>query len=776
VRGPAEDGRHGAGPWVALALVLVALLVPEAAFAEKGCPNEALRKELGALALPECRAYELVSPPYKEGWEAVPRLVSVDGSRVIGDSFGVFAAAENDQGQVSGDVIGGDAYLFTRNEATGWTTTSLNPPASRFPGPNYEGEAIARFVAASDDLGRTLWRMQPSGGETGLYLEPAPGVFEPVGRGFAEGEGRREVLLGLHSFVGASGDLSHVLFTTSMAQPLSRSGSLYEYVTSGAHASTTPVAVAVDAGGVPLGECGAVLGGATSAKPYKYVSKYNAVAENGARVFFTVLHEAEVEVNGIPTQCEAIQPSVNEVYARVETASGSSTTVAISEPTTGATGDCEACKEEGQLKSAEFQGASADGARVFFTTAQELLPGSQGSSLYEYDFLGEAHNKVRLLAPEVLGVTRVSRDGSHVYFVSSAALSSSSNGQPSGFFPEAQAGADNLYVYDTTTGVTSFVVMLCASGNLSGTVADVNCHGSDAQLWRFKDERAAQASVCPPEWTTCEDGRFLVFESNGDLTEDDESTVEQLFRYDAQSHTLVRVSIGQGGPNNDGNLGDAALAPHIPAPNYEASDEPTQEASVLSVTGDGAVTFESADGLAPGASVGVNNVYEYRDGNPYLISAARAEATSESGANTQLAAVDATGRDVFFSSLDRLVGQDVDNQRDVYDARVDGGFPPPIPVAGCGTACQGPPGSAPSFPAALSAAIPGGENLQPVAPSARPKPLTRRQRLARALKECRVRHHRRKPRARCKARARRRYGARATRAGIGGRAKRRVAR
>ena len=65
------------------------------------------------------------------------------------------------------------------------------------------------------------------------------------------------------------------------------------------------------------------------------------------------------------------------------------------------------CEPAGQP---EFQGASADGTRVFFTAGQQL---------YEYDFArAEGHHLVEISEgtahAEVQGVVRTSPDGSHV--------------------------------------------------------------------------------------------------------------------------------------------------------------------------------------------------------------------------------------------------------------------------------------------------------------------------------------------------------------------------
>ena len=70
--------------------------------------------------------------------------------------------------------------------------------------------------------------------------------------------------------------------------------------------------------------------------------------------------------------------------------------------------------------------------------------------------------------------------------------------------------------------------------------------GSDAWEWNTSDQR---------EPNTTADGRFLVFRSRGDLTGDDSSGqgAAQVFRYDAQTGRLQRISIGSQGFNDNGN-------------------------------------------------------------------------------------------------------------------------------------------------------------------------------------------------------------------------------
>jgi hypothetical protein len=142
----------------------------------------------------------------------------------------------------------------------------------------------------------------------------------------------------------------------------------------------------------------------------------------------------------------------------------------------------------------------------------------------------------------------------------------------------------------------------------------------------------------------------------------------------------------------------------------------------ITLSDDGRVFFQSADSLlpadvnAPGCThkdefyfdlaLSCQDVYEWDDGTLSLLSAG----TPTSDGNVLVGSTP-SGRDVLFYTRDKLVGWDKDGNMDIYDARVNGGFPepPPRPPA-CDLdagACEGPATVAPNVPGAGSAAFQG---------------------------------------------------------------------
>ncbi len=729
--------------------------------------------------LPDCRAYEMVTPPYKGGQptfrvSSVSLPMSVDGEHLLGLDFGGFADTQNEEF----NTTPGAAYEFS-GTSSGWNTEALEPAASLAP--------RSSFVAASADLSRSLWRLvnqSREGEEVGSPEESgytfAVRELTPAGLRFIKVGPETETAGGEvftkeeFAYEGASRDLSHIVFDVNSRAgelwpgDLTREGappSLYEYVGTG---NSEPVLVGVKNQGLLNGTphinegadlisvCGTILGSGLNAGKVEnayddHGTTYNAVSADGSVVDFTALACAGEPGAG---------PEVNELYARVNGAE----TVDVSEPTMGLEGNCESC-DESEPKAALFQGASEDGSKVFFLSEQGLLPGAEGENLYEYDFNAvDPHQKLILVAPNVRGVARISEDGSHVYFVATSVRTT--NPGPGGSL--AHQGDNNFYVYDTSNAHTAFIGALSnADGDANGMVSR-EVSKSERGIWAHEDKSK------PVETTP--DGRFMVFASPTRLTSDDTGTITQIFEYDAQAETLVRVSRGQRsvvfpeGFGDNGNASNGEDAPFFPAtPNYRIGLRPTDAASALAVSEGGMVVFTSRDPLTPGAVGGRNehrldfgegeNVYEYRDGNVYLVSPVD-EANPLRTEESRLLGTDESGRDVFFFTADSLTPQDTDIQTDWYDAREGGGFPGVVSPVGCaGEGCQGALSAAPFLPSeGGSAAVVGAGNLvSPVRGSVvRPKSLTRAQKLVGALRVCAKKP--RKKRASCVRQARKRYG------------------
>jgi hypothetical protein len=422
--------------------------------------------------MPDCRAFELVTPPYKEGaaLASEPGAVSVDGSHLVLGAAGAFGDAGNYWFEAAHDP-----YEFARG-ASGWQPTALVPPAGEYP-------YSALLAVSASNLGETLWGAQHAGlpFHEDIYLRSGagPSGFHRVGPGTPRGESGGQVLESDEitageelDFVGASHDLTHSLYEVASAggggganlwdgdttEP--EQESLYEYVYTGAEDSE-PVLVGVrnhgPLDGSPhvnehaelISRCGTELGGgiAFDAAAGSNYSSYNAVSANGEAVFFTA-------------RACAGSPAADELYVRIDGES----TVALSEPVLrgDGAGECsvgEPC--DGAVpKPAIFEGASEDGSCVFFLSEQPLVNGApaEGMKLYEERLNVKAAQVEQVvdvsnvgvagLDPEVQGVVRVAEEGQRVYFVAKAALSGVD--RVVGREPEEAgpvAGADNLYVY-----------------------------------------------------------------------------------------------------------------------------------------------------------------------------------------------------------------------------------------------------------------------------------------------------------------------------------------
>jgi hypothetical protein len=713
--------------------------------------------------------------------------VGVTGASVQLGSDGAFNEAGDNHG-VS------DSYLATR-QPSGWLVTPLDPSAETYRGVGIEA---ASPLDISSDMSRALVAVASNTApavDFRFYVRRADGSLEEIGPAtsptkiatWTQSDAEHANNPNL-TYAGASPDLADVFFESAAPEvggtdwlwpgdSTLANASLYEYVGTG-HSGAPgeePERVAVSDGstvvngatlprGMLITECGAGLGG-VNAFELRPEDSYNAIADGGARVFFTAMHGG-CEREGVVGE----GPPSNELYARVDGGTSEAKTVAISEPTQQA---CSACKtfdsEPAKRFAPFFAGASEDGSRVFFSSEQQLLPGAEEetTSLYEYDFGAPAGQKLTLVAPQLSGVMRVSEDGARVYLVSTAVLAANldANGDA------AEAGAHNMYVYETATAQFTFIAALSPE---------------DSENWQHADAREVQ---------TTPDGQYLLFGSVNDLTPDASGEGRQLYRYNATTHDLTRINSGEDGHDEDGNLGNF----FFPLQDYSGraraysrgaamSSSAGQEGRRVFFTGKPGLTslalnkacaFENREGEC---EILATNVYEWEEagdgscptsetaGCVYLLSDGQDRHAVLKGSAVSLIGASASGDDVFITSADPLVPQDTDTQMDVYDARIDGGLPVPANPVACTQGCEGstavPSLGAPASEAFVGALTPASVPAIKHDVAAKTPGEIRAEKLSRALKACRVKRDRHK-RTSCERAAQKRFGAKAVKKSTG---------
>jgi hypothetical protein len=783
---------------VALALGVIAT---GPAWGAAACPNEAIRRESNinpatgepySVGLPDCRAYEMVSPLYKQGHDVTLEEGNGIGLPAAADGDTVGFVSEGDFSNPENYAPFDNPYLSQRGESE-WITSSAFAPRSLIyesvPG-GLRGDtapdlrsvrvscgASSTSAAERNDQSVVCAVRKPDGSWVGTPAYPSIN---------GEGVGLSLIL----PYRGASADLSRLIIQP-VAPLLSKDtlfpAGIYEIVGAGRLSPQLRV-LNVDQEGNELSLLGHApfLGGFRSSSSTLGTS-YHAISETGGTTFFTA---------GATTQ---------EVYARVNCGNSPAPTckevgngerfetVKISEPSPK---DCSKCT--GTPQAAVFQGASADGSKVFFTTRQTLLNGDASRNLYEYDFNGHEGGRVVLVsgapegkAAEVEGVVRSSPDGSHIYFVATGVLTGE---EANGNGEKAAAGTAHLYGYDTVTQKIKFV----ANTSIEGAEVTKDPNGV---FYAPDNRRHAQ---------TTPDGEYLVFSTEAKLINTGDTNTmgcpehcpRAVYRYNFQTGDLTWISHGAGPPGTPApDEGHSAIIAPLPGEElggYANIDDWNRAISGCPTKGERseseAVAFNCPEGKYDGeyiwfttserlqAGTIATNVYEWHNGTVSMISDGRDPNTMNTSAGSGVsAAMSASGSDIYFITHTRLVGQDTDVLVDLYDARMNreagvpsetgrelAGFPAPrLPLCSA-EACQGSPSALPSFPSAASSLFTAGRNVIPAALSVSPAtdahaaaPLTRAQQLAKALKACKMKPTKR--RRLCESQARKRYGPKASR-------------
>ena len=778
---PLRGGRTGSRRCVRYAWALaitgiglgIAVVVPASATA--ACANAQFRT--GASEnLPDCRAYEQVSPVEKGGLDAIalsPLQFAQSSACEAGEQCTV--AYMNDGAAFAGASGNGvaNAYLATRS-ATGWQTTALTPPTPQAP-----ANSLAKVsYAFSGDLSETVLRVplqqlteDAPAGVYNLFLRQADGGYSLVSASSptqppTAGCGRCFEQQDVPAFAGASADFSHVIFEANDSLLAGAPGPGVENLYESSAGKVSLVGILPDEAIPPQGT---TAGGGINAVSERAHDLGHAISQDGSHVLF------EAAADGGEPDPE--QAGMTELYDRID----GSLTVEVSAPAPGAQpGACETEERVCNAEPARFWAASADGSIVYFTSKAALTKESYtgvepttgpeprenpGNDLYRYDLDTGTLSDLTVdfgdpAGARVLGVVGASEDGEYVYFVATGKLAAG-----------ASSGTPNLYVWHESgagAGTVTFIAGLAAPStteekNIEAVRAGPEFdYQSDVADWTSRPTES-QAYVTP-------DGRHLAFMSVEPLTNydnEDARTGEadhEVYEYSAETGQLVCASCD---PSGEQPRGSAFIGARL----TERVSTPFHQPRVVSDDGS-RLFFSSPDPLVPelSGSGGSVKVFEYENGAPELISG------NEAGGEAVFLDASGNGNDVFFATRERLAASDTDELADVYDARVEGGFPPPVAAKQCqDSECQDPFSPLPSFPTPASASFVGAGNLAPPPQQRPPVKLTRKQLLARALAKCRE-LKRPKRRSACVAAANRRYGPKSRRARRGGVAKRRRSR
>jgi hypothetical protein len=328
----------------------------------------------------------------------------------------------------------------------------------------------------------------------------------------------------------------------------------------------------------------------------------------------------------------------------------------------------------------KYVGATDDGSKVYFTTAQQLTPEDTDSSTDLYMW-GEATDSLTLVSQGTGGAGN--SDACTTSFTTGCGVvtyadnpscplsgncrSDNSIASRSGdiyfFSPEQLDGSrgipdkENLYVFHG--GRAQYVTTLLAGPFCEGEGFQQICSSTPI----------ARIQVSP-------DGSHAAFLTTSSATQYDSAGHLEMYLYDPSTRKVLCAScIPSGAP---------------PTSDVAASQ------NGLFMANDGRAFFSTDDALVQGDTNSAIDVYEYVNGRPQLITLGTGETRVATGPGVAgrpgLVGVSATGTDVYFSTYDTLVPADHNGLfLKFYDARAGGGFPSPAPPPPCNAAdeCHG---------------------------------------------------------------------------------------
>jgi hypothetical protein len=638
------------------------------------CPNEHVRQEMKSSFLPDCRAYELVSPEnaggaqiypgseaYVAGAKGFPSFHQVGDQREIQNT----GLANNPPRFAYYVGLGGiasldaptaflDLYTATRTDS-GWKTTFSGISGREYSGTAHKTCSISLDLCL-DHIRRNAFTEGEDPNNWGYLfnlndekLGPVPTNLESIENGV--------------NFIGDirnSPDLSHFAFSSrnvAFAEGgLTESpGSAYD---NDLQTGTVKI-ISTLPGGEPI-----PYGGAAG----EYITiPPTGVSENGSHILMQT---------HAPDGPNRLYMSVNDGPA-YEVSDGHGVT---------------------------FIGMTPDGSKVLFLATQQLLPEDtdESADVYMWHENEGSPPSLSLISQDD---QRGNTDDCQASWTEkcSTELLETERGDRSGYSPQ-------LGYQDTTFGGPDSK-MARSSGGLFFFSPDVlagsaphngkNLYFANAGTVHYVATLGGGQTIDRVQISP--DGEHTGFLTRARLTSYDNEGFEEMYSYTPGTGRLICVS--------------CRLDGSAPTADVEAS----QNGPFMS--DDGRVFFATSDPLVPADAdpYGIPDVYEYVEGRPQLISSgtsSNGKAPGGAGAfvaeTLGLESVSSTGQDVFFSTTDSLVPQDGNgNFAKIYDARTDGGFEVAAQPAPCVAAdeCHGAGAGAPGPLQIGTGSVTAGGNL-----------------------------------------------------------------
>jgi hypothetical protein len=632
------------------------------------CPNELFRTG-ESTALPDCRAYEMVSHAEEDGGDILQMIninsdpaaldqVAVSGNAITYSTYKAFDNA------VSAPYV--TQYIARRVEGGGWESSALNPPYG-VPLDNPVPFLDIEFRAFSPDL-CDGWLVQAPN-----TLELAPGRIS----GYANLFQRSNCGATAYSTVtatnlrptvavenfkpdlqGVSSDGSTAVF--SVQDKLTDEATAGQFQVYASAEGKLRLVCVLPTGVHFTGSCS--TGTASAGKlPIRHDSVHNAVSADGSRVYWS----AEGIEGGVSRIFLRTNPT--KIQSKISAGKCTEVTRACTVPVSETAG----------AGNARFWGASRDGSKAIFEMTATR-------SLYRFEAQSGTAN---LIAGQVLGVLGASETLGQIYLVSEEVLAAGGTpGEPNVYLDEIEGGGGFRYV-TTLTG------------------PDVQLSGNGVNYSPISREPTLHTAQVTPS------GKQLVFMSRGSLTgydNIDQRTGKpdaEVFLYDATANAgagaLVCVSCNPTGARARGGFMERETETNaLPAAAFITTAETELYAPrVVSESGN-RVYFTSFEGLAPSDSNGTKDVYEWEapglgsctanssayssqdDGCIELIS------SGDGASGATFVDSDPEGGNVFFTTEASLRPEDT-GLIDIYDARVDGGLPERSAKVECeGADCQ----------------------------------------------------------------------------------------